>query len=473
MFNQSFSVDNYLTIFNEENRKGHIAFDDMPDKYRLIVKDMRSLRDSANCIIKKKKNERTDKEVKELEKLRTEIKLKLKERDKELIEELSYYAESVNTKNFKFQLGSYIEGDKQVFTIDMSDWSKFYAIKNLQRSLSGLFNVKQASRHQIMSNIRLLLNTTRPIYIIRTDISHFYESIPQEPLLKKIDGNTLINNKTKGMIRGILEEFNKVKDATKIKADCGVPRGIGISPYLSEIYMHDIDEKIRNRDEVIFYARYVDDIFIILTGLNDKKKIEEYYEDLKILFREYDLELKNNDPTEEKCKLINFYSNKDEKEITYLGYKIILEKKSKKLEAIFKMSGKKFKRIKSKIDAAFTHFEILSVIDIKRAKRDLIDCLNLISGNYRLTKSKAMVKAGLFYGSDLLTDFEDLDNLTHYLKGKVINPYSEVLKGTDDRNKYINSIKKKVDAIDFKKRWDERIMFKFNSKRLKEISSWL
>ena len=30
MFDQSFSAENYLSIFHEENRKGHIAFDDMP-----------------------------------------------------------------------------------------------------------------------------------------------------------------------------------------------------------------------------------------------------------------------------------------------------------------------------------------------------------------------------------------------------------------------------------------------------------
>lgn len=472
MFDQSFSTENYLAIFNKENRKGHVSFDDMPETYRRIVCEINTLKNRVSEITKKKKKERTEEEIADFEKLKSSIKIKQEERNKELMAELTVYADKANVKDFTFPINNYEEDDKQIFTIDTSDWVNFYAIKNLQRSLRGLFNVKQANKHQIISNIRLLLDTTRPIYLIRTDISSFFESIPQVRLLKKINNNNLVNNKTRGMIQGILNEYNKQKNIDIIKAECGVPRGIGISSYLSEIYMHDIDEKIKNREEVIFYVRYVDDIFMILAGLPKKQSISQYYRDLKALFLKYDLELKNNDPTEGKCKLIDFYSSSAKQDITYLGYKITITK-VKKMITKFNMSDAKFDRIKRKIDAAFTHFENLSAINIKQAERDLFDSLNLISGNYRLTKSKAMVKAGLYYGSDLLTDYTDLDNLTTYLTTKSVNPYSEVLKGSPDRKSYIDKIEMKILAIDFNKRWHEHTMFKFNSKRLKEISNWL
>ena len=137
------------------------------------------------------------------------------------------------------------------------------------------------------------------------------------------------------------------------------------------------------------------------------------------------------------------------------------------------MSDKKIAKIKQKIDASFAHFEQISAIDLKRAKRDLLDSLDLISGNFRLTKSKERVKAGLFFGNDLLTDYNDLDVLTSYLSSKSITPHGEVLKGRPDRTKYKNSIKKKVDAINFQQRWHNRIMFKFNPQRIAEISEWL
>ena len=74
-------------------------------------------------------------------------------------------------------------------------------------------------------------------------------------------------------------------EQTKIKKGLGVPRGIGISSLLSEIYMRDLDDCIKKRPEVIFYARYVDDIFILLSQLPQGKNIstiEDYYNKCKI-----------------------------------------------------------------------------------------------------------------------------------------------------------------------------------------------
>lgn len=475
MFDQSFSVENYLSIFHEENRKGHIAFDDMPEHYRNIVSEMKAMKSRTHEITKKKKNNRTEEENSELERLKSTIKAKQEDRDKELYNELSKYAQKANNKDFILPINNTFIDDKgnQVFTIDTHQWEYFYAIKNLQRIIRRLFNVRQANKHQIMSNVKLLLNTTTPFYLIRTDITGFFESIPQQALLDKINANNLVNNKTKGMIKGILSEYNRQKDPNKIKADCGVPRGIGISSYLSEIYMHDIDQHIRNLQNVIFYARYVDDILIILAGLPNNQSISKYYKGLKNLFQNYGLEIKNNNPAEDKCKLIDFYNSTAKQQFTYLGYKITISKPKSEINAEFGMSDKKIRKIKQKIDASFAHFEQISAIDLKRAKRDLLDSLDLISGNFRLTKSKERVKAGLFFGNDLLTDYNDLDDLTSYLSSKPITPHGEVLKGRPDRTKYINSIKKKIDAINFQQRWHDRIMFKFNPQRIAEISEWL
>lgn len=473
MFDQSFSAENYLTIFQEENRKGHIAFDAMPEPYRDIVVEIKAKKSATNEITKKKKNNRTEEDWAALEELKSSIKAKQIDRDKELYNELCEYAKIANNKDFAFPITNYTENDKQIFTIDTSQWVYFYAIKNLQKTLKGLFNVKQANKHQIMSNVKLLLNATSPFYLIRTDITSFFESIPQQALWDKINANNLVNNKTKGMIKGILSEYNRQKNSNKIKADCGVPRGIGISSYLSEIYMHDIDQHIRNREEVIFYARYVDDILIILAGLPDNQNINQYYKALKELFAKYGLEIKKNNQKEDKCKLIDFYNSTAIQQFTYLGYKITISKPQNVINAEFGMSDKKVDKIKRKIDATFTHFEKVSKRNLKRAKRDLLDSLNLISGNYRLTKSKERVKAGLFFGNDLLTDLTDLDSLTTYLLDKNVIPYENVLKGLDDRRKYVESIKKKISAIDFKQRWHDRIMFKFTPQRLAEISDWL
>ena len=470
MFDQSFSAENYMTIFHEENRKGNIVFDNMPDAYRAIVGEIKGLQDRANVITRKKKKDRTGEEIQELEDLRLLIKEKQNDREQELYDEMYSYAEKVNVNNFSFPITFYVKDDKQIFTVNDS-WENFYALKNLQRILRGLFDVKQDSRHSIMSNLRLLLNTSRPFYLIRTDVENFFESIPQDRLYNRIHSNNLINNKTKGLIKAILNEFNSQKDPTKFEHGCGVPRGIGISSYLSEIYMREIDQNIKSREEVVFYARYVDDIVIVLAGLPNNQKLTQYYKGLADYFMGYGLKLKKvSDP--DKCKLIDYYNHSRNESVKYLGYTISLSK-PRSIVAKFGMSDVKVSRIKGRIDAAFMRFENISAISLKQAERDLIDSLNLISGNYRLNKSKATVKAGLFFGSDLLTDFTDLSELTEYLHQKQLILYPEVLKGSQARDKYIDKIKRKIMGIDFTKRWTNKVMFKFSSQRLNEISSWL
>ena len=72
-----------------------------------------------------------------------------------------------------------------------------------------------------------------------------------------------------------------------------------------------------------------------------------------------------------------------------------------------------------------------------------------------------------------MTDLKSLEDLTTYLSGKVIIPYVNVLKGSNDRQKYIASIQRKISEIDFKQCWRDHIMFKFSPQRLAEISDWL
>ena len=90
-----------------------------------------------------------------------------------------------------------------------------------------------------------------------------------------------------------------------------------------------------------------------------------------------------------------------------------------------------------------------------------------------MTKAKSNIKAGLFYGSDLLDDYSDLQSLTEYLHSKDIKPYDKVYKSTEDKGQYIENIKKKINNIDFKKRWEEHTMFTFKDLRLRQISGWL
>ena len=135
-----------------------------------------------------------------------------------------------------------------------------------------------------------------------------------------INRNSLLSRKSKESILRVFNAYEKMKDKNIVPYGKGVPRGIGISSPLSEVYMQDLDKTIKERQEVVFYTRYVDDIFIILSDLGKYKTIQDYYQGLVGLFTGYDLTLQEDGS--DKCKLIDLYKPTNgrtiNEEVTYL-----------------------------------------------------------------------------------------------------------------------------------------------------------
>lgn len=121
----------------------------------------------------------------------------------------------------------------------------------------------------------------------------------------------------------------------------------------------------------------------------------------------------------------------------------------------------------------FLHFERKSKVDIKGARRDLIDALNLITGNIRLRNAKSGVKAGLFYSNDLITKFDAINSLNAYLHHRDICPYRDAFSSDVEYNKFKAKLKAKIDKIDMKQRWEQMKMYEFPIKRIIEIQKWL
>lgn len=467
MLDQSFSAHNFDIIYGIESRKGNIDIHSMPTKYLDIVKKTKDIK----SIIKELKNKEDDKSIEDLHHNK-ELLLELQENKKQaLYEHLEEISDIVNSSSFRFELKKLKIKGKEAFSIDTTKHQQFFAIKQLQYNLRNVFKVRQANRHQILSNIKIFLDSKIPVYVIRTDISGFYESIPQKSLIKSVVENSLLNYKSKSFIRGILREYETTKDKSLIPENYGVPRGIGISSYLSELYMRDLDKKLSSRKEIIYYARYVDDIFIILSSLPNGKTLQSYYDDIVALFNDYELTLKQPG-IGNKCELIDMYSSLNLKlqKIEYLGYCIEIERINGKIDCKFRMKKEKFDNIKKKMDNAIKHFNDLSVINVKQAYRDLMDSLDYITGNIALNKTKSGVKTGLYYSNDLLdNDLPDLKGLTRYLHSRKVEPYNK-LKGYEVLKSRIES---KIKKIDLAKRWNERKFNRFSLEQIERMESWL
>lgn len=483
MLDQTFSAKNFMNVYSQENRMGRIPVETMGLGFQTVVEEMKIVNSELKKLKSLKKSEKTEDIKKQIDELKKKQKDLKENKQKVLFEELQGLSTNVNSHAFRFAPEKVWIGDKMGFKIDSKDHAQLFAMKQLQVNLQKTFKVKQANRHLIMTNIKLLLKTKRPFYIIRTDISSFFESIPQEQLKHIVMDNTLLSHKSKIFVNAILKEYEAEKaklteeERDGMKKSCGVPRGIGISSLLSEIYMRDLDSSIKKRPEVIFYVRYVDDIFILLAELPQGNDIEEYYSDLVEKFNENGLRLKSMDDI--KCSLFNCFEHKDKTfEVSYLGYKLTITTKVSKsvlkyADVTYSMSVNKKGRITNRIDNAFKHFDVTNKYDIHQARKDLVDSLKLITGNVRLHKSKSGIKTGLYYNSDLLDDKNDLETLNTYLYSKKVNLHKNLFHTEDEKKAYLTVLYSRIRKFNFVTAWETRKMYDLKDSRMKEIMGWL
>ncbi|WP_028908715.1 antiviral reverse transcriptase Drt3a [Xylanibacter ruminicola] len=482
MLDQSFTAYHFNEIFQIERRKGNIRKEYFPEPYLAVLEEGHRLNDVIRELKSVKRTEWTDEQKQEYKETKEAIKENQKERRKEESKWLEVIADKVNDPRFRITLDTIDLDDKTGYTVP-NEVEYLFVMKTLQANLKKVFKVQQANRHRIMTQVKRLMNESTPKYIIRTDVHHFYESILQDRLLEMLKGNTLLSKMSVRFIWQILEEYERKKDTEEPKG-LGVPRGVGVSAYLSEIYLRGVDESIKHRPEVVFYVRYVDDIFIILSHLPIGTTLEEYYDGLRDEFAALGLSLMDPNNPEQKKKLLledfhTYLKNKETKQgnFNYLGYNLKWLRSGgesgTRLITKFGLSDDKKKKLFRRLNNAFVHFEEKTKYSLSEARMDLRDSLRMIAGNYRLTKSKSGIKAGIYYSNDLLTEVGELKTFTKFVHNRKIKVYSEVLKGMPERDQYIAGIKAMVKQFDFQKSWKERKCYTMADKRIREISQWL
>lgn len=258
----------------------------------------------------------------------------------------------------------------------------------------------------------------------------------------------------------------------------GIPRGIGFSAYLSELYLRDFDNKIKSIENVTYYSRYVDDIIIILTPShrNELKEKSLNKNDLKkILYGTSKLEINTS-----KTQIINLTKKNEERKInqsyliTYLGYKfkISFTKKGDKFskdKIQISMSDEKHKRFKDKIDAAFSDYSTLIAkysIEKNPTERMLLKRIKFLTNNHQLFRRKSNVFIGIYFSNEFLTKpFSDLVELDKYLKTKIL------ALPTSTNNKLIDKLKK----LSFVEGFEKKTIVRFNTdsfKNDKMLSIW-
>lgn len=221
------------------------------------------------------------------------------------MEEISKSAHDTNFKFSKFSTA--LRVGKVVFSTTST--CDEFIIRKLNDNLRRSYNVRQANRGEIMSQVKLLIQEKLPFHVIKIDIKDFYESTDREFLIKNICSESLISYRGKEILKKLfLNSSNFIEK--------GLPRGISISATLSEINMISFDKKIRSLEGVYYYARYVDDMIIFSYKSSDKiiSAIK------KALYPKMQVNDKKTETVEfnEHGNCISYLSKP---EISYLGYK--------------------------------------------------------------------------------------------------------------------------------------------------------
>ena len=449
MLDQSFSYENFRILLDVENRRGNYIEEKSFFNDNDLFFESRNL---SNKIIDINKQIREEKknlpakhlrkpddydEVNKLEEKKQEIK---KEREQKLEVILKKLSSNINEENFKIivQKGG-VKFGAQLYTAENTP-ENYLVLKQLQRNIHKTFNVKQSDRNKLVSQISLLLKDGFPKVILRTDFSKFYESIPHKQLINKIEENSLLSFPSKKVIKEILNQYWKilVDDGIKNTNDerIGLPRGIGISAFLSELYLKDLDSLLKSKPNVTYYVRYVDDIIIIFTPGNRNETIAttKYKSEVRQIINKFSLKM--NDDKTEVIDIRKFNSNRKQSKtynVTYLGYKFLIpfkkEKNNKGVDKIvqkplsIKMSDNKFDRYKTKVKTSFDQF----IVDVGKystglnnANNKLVQRIKILTGNFRLYRRKDNVLIGIYFSNKFLTeDWQDLKSLDDLLKSEI------------------------------------------------------
>lgn len=250
---------------------------------------------------------------------------------------------------------------------------------------------------EIIAQVKNLFNDDIQKYVYRLDIKSFFESIPHIGLKAKISKNHRLDASSKNIIFQILDQY-----ATITSSPRGIPRGIGLSFYLAEVYMQDFDLWIHSLESVFFYARFVDDIIVFSTHdvcEKIKKNIEEY-------------KLRNN-PEKNKT----FLYNGSRKIFEFLGYKF---QKSNCEDVKITLSSNKIEKIKNKVQISIDAYN--QAAHQKSPKREsfawklLNQRLRFLTGNTRLINTKKNIFVGVYYSNSFVTDDNYFSRLDFFLR---------------------------------------------------------
>lgn len=141
----------------------------------------------------------------------------------------------------------------------LTDMSQRLVVRHITRNIRRLTGVKQDNREFIIQCITRFLEEGTRYRIYKFDVKSFYESVCSEKIVSTLASDEGFSGQSASVLQSLFIELNKAGVS-------GLPRGFGLSATLAEFLLRPFDQRLSEMKHVWFYARFVDDIFIITDG---------------------------------------------------------------------------------------------------------------------------------------------------------------------------------------------------------------
>lgn len=117
-------------------------------------------------------------------------------------------------------------------------------------------------------------------YFVKLDVKKYFPSINHDKLKEKLS-KIVDNEKILNLLFKIIDSYNRVENV-------GLPMGNQTSQCFALLYLDNVDRYIKEKLQVKYYVRYMDDMLLLL---RDKSKAKRCIEDVKQLLAENQLAL--------------------------------------------------------------------------------------------------------------------------------------------------------------------------------------
>ena len=247
---QAFSIKNLSKLLNEDREKGgDLEERYIPDAYALRTR-IYELKKSKSLTHYKYRTGLVTAQFYELRTSRLNKVIKGRnEFHSTLVDTvLQRISSQILSKNFRVELNVLpaLIRDKTIYGVGR-DLAQILAIRFVQKILKDVYHIEMPSRDILVSQVKLLAMDGAQKFILRADVESFYESVQHKDLLESIHQSPQLSVLVKRIITRLLGDYLKLSGTDK-----GLPRGVGISAYLSEIYLAYIDAEVKKHNEIFF-----------------------------------------------------------------------------------------------------------------------------------------------------------------------------------------------------------------------------